>query len=411
MAEKSNGGGWKWILIVAVIAAGAGGYFYFRHGHGDTLNFNTVTAARGELTATVTATGTLNPVVNVTVGSQVSGRISVLNVDYNSIVKSNQVIAEIDPATYQAAVEQANADLANARANLELQRVEYDRSAELFTNKLISGSDFDTALATLHEAEAMVKIKQASLDNAIVNLGYCKILSPVDGVVISRAVDLGQTVASSFNTPTLFQIANDLTKMQIDTAVAEADIGGVVQGQSVEFTVDAYPTRTFHGSVTQVRNSPITVNNVVTYDTVISVTNADYKLKPGMTANVSIIVAQRDDALKISNVALRFRPPDNAVVLTNAAGGATQTNSLAAGTGQHKNKGGRGIRTVYLLAGDAAATQLKAVQIKTGITDGIFTEVLSGLNEGDKVVSSVAQNDAQSSNSTSSPFGGGFPRR
>jgi HlyD family secretion protein len=332
-------------------------------------------------------------------------------VDYNSIVKSNQVIAEIDPATYQAAVEQANADLANARANLELQRVEYDRSAELFTNKLISGSDFDTALATLHEAEAMVKIKQASLSNALVNLNYCKIVSPVDGVVIQRAVELGQTVASSFNTPTIFQIANDLTKMQIDSNVAEADIGGVVEGQSVDFTVDAYPTRTFHGSVTQVRNSPITVNNVVTYDTVISVTNADYKLKPGMTANVSIIVAQRDDALKISNVALRFRPPDNAVVLTNAAGGATQTNSLAAGTGQHKNKGGRGIRTVYLLAGDAAATQLKAVQIKTGITDGIFTEVLSGLNEGDKVVSSVAQNDAQSSNSTSSPFGGGFPRR
>ena len=411
MAEKSNGGGWKWILIVAVIAAGAGGYFYFRHGHGDTLNFNTVTAARGELTATVTATGTLNPVVNVTVGSQVSGRISVLNVDYNSIVKSNQVIAEIDPATYQAAVEQANADLANARANLELQQVEFNRSSELFTNKLISGSDFDTALATLHEAQAMVKIKQASLSNALVNLNYCKIVSPVDGVVIQRAVELGQTVASSFNTPTIFQIANDLTKMQIDSNVAEADIGGVVEGQSVDFTVDAYPTRTFHGSVTQVRNSPITVNNVVTYDTVISVTNADYKLKPGMTANVSIIVAQRDDALKISNVALRFRPPDNAVVLTNAAGGATQTNSLAAGTGQHKNKGGRGIRTVYLLAGDAAATQLKAVQIKTGITDGIFTEVLSGLNEGDKVVSSVAQNDAQSSNSTSSPFGGGFPRR
>jgi HlyD family secretion protein len=411
MAEKSNGGGWKWILIVAVIAAGAGGYFYFRHGHGDTLNFNTVTAARGELTATVTATGTLNPVVNVTVGSQVSGRISVLNVDYNSIVKSNQVIAEIDPATYQAAVEQANADLANARANLELQQVEFNRSSELFTNKLISGSDFDTALATLHEAQAMVKIKQASLSNALVNLNYCKIVSPVDGVVIQRAVELGQTVASSFNTPTIFQIANDLTKMQIDSNVAEADIGGVVEGQSVDFTVDAYPTRTFHGSVTQVRNSPITVNNVVTYDTVISVTNADYKLKPGMTANVSIIVAQRDDALKISNVALRFRPPDNAVVLTNAAGGATQTNSLAAGTGQHKNKGGRGIRTVYLLAGDAAAPQLKAVQIKTGITDGIFTEVISGLNEGDKVVSSVTQNDVQASNSTSSPFGGGFPRR
>jgi len=393
------------------LAAGVGGYFYFRHGHSDTLNFNTVTATRGELTATVTATGTLNPVVNVTVGSQVSGRISRLNVDYNSVVKSNQVIAEIDPATYQAAVEQANADLANARANLELQQVEYARSSELFTNKLISGSDFDTALATLHEAEAMVKIKQASLSNAMVNLNYCKIVSPVDGVVIQRAVELGQTVASSFNTPTIFQIANDLTKMQIDANVAEADVGGVLEGQSVDFTVDAYPTRTFHGEVTQVRNSPITVNNVVTYDTVISVTNADYKLKPGMTANVSIIVSQRDDALKIPNVALRFRPPDNAVVLTNTVGGLTSTNEVAGAKTPHKNKANRGVRTVFLLVGDEHAPQLKPVQIKAGITDGIFTEVTSGLNEGDKIVSSVAQSDASGSTSTSSPFGGGFPRR
>ena len=410
MAEKSHGGWWKWILIMAALAAGAGGYFYFRHGQGDTLNFNTVAAARGELTATVTATGILNPVVNVTVGSQVSGRISKLYVDYNSPVTKGEVLAEIDPSTYQAAVEQAGADLANAKANLELQQVQYDRSSELYTNKLISGSDYDTARAALHEAEAMVKIKQASLSNAMVNLNYCKIVSPVDGVVISRAVELGQTVASSFNTPTIFQIANDLTKMQIDSNVAEADIGGVVEGQNVDFTVDAYPTRTFHGEVTQVRNSPITVNNVVTYDTVISVTNADYKLKPGMTANVSIIVAQRDDALKISNVALRFRPPDSAVVITNAVGGGTQTNDVAAGKSPRKNKGNRGVRTVYLLAGDADAPQLRAVQIKTGITDGIFTEVTAGLNEGDKVVSSVAQADAQTSNSTSSPFGGGFPR-
>ena len=245
----------------------------------------------------VTATGTLNPVVNVTVGSQVSGRISKLYVDFNSVVKSNEVIAEIDPSTYQAQVNQAKADLANAKANLELQRVEARRSANLFTNKLISSSDYDTAIATLHEAEATVQIKEASLSNAQANLGYCKILSPVDGVVISRAVDLGQTVASSFNTPTLFQIANDLTKMQIDTAVDEADIGGVKEGQNVEFTVDAYPNRTFEGIVTQVRNAPTTVNNVVTYDTVIGVNNSDYSLKPGMTANVSIIVAQHSRRL------------------------------------------------------------------------------------------------------------------
>ena len=168
-----------------------------------------------------------------------------------------------------------------------------------------------------------MKIKQASLNNALVNLNYCKILSPVDGVVILRAVELGQTVASSFNTPTIFQIANDLTKMQIDANVAEADVGGIVEGQSVDFGVDAYPERTFHGAVKQVRNSPTTVNNVVTYDCVIGVTNADYKLKPGMTANVSIIVAQRENALIIPNGALRFRLPENAVVLTNTAAAQT----------------------------------------------------------------------------------------
>ena len=175
----------------------------------------------------------------------------------------------------------------------------------------------------------MVEIKQASLNNTIANLGYCKIFSPVDGMVISRAVELGQTVAASLNTPTIFQIANDLTKMQIDSSVAEADVGGVVEGQSVDFTVDAYPYRNFHGVVTQVRNSPTTVNNVVTYDCVIGVTNSDYKLKPGMTANVSIVIAQRENALNIPNGALRFRPPDSAVVETNYAANGHQRPTAA----------------------------------------------------------------------------------
>src|SRR5665213_2457635 len=399
MAEKTSGGSWKWILIVLVIAAAAGGYFYLRHGRASTVSYNTAPVTRDELTQVVTATGTLNPVVNVTVGSQVSGRISKLNVDFNWIVKSNEVIAEIDHAKYQAAVEQRTADLANAKANLELKQAEANRSSDLFTNKLISGSDHDTAIATLHEAEATVKIKQASLNNALVNLNYCKILSPVDGVVILRAVELGQTVASSFNTPTIFQIANDLTKMQIDTSVAEADVGGILEGQNVDFTVDAYPTRNFHGVVTQVRNSPTTVNNVVTYDCVISVTNADYKLKPGMTANVSVIVAQRESALIIPNGALRFRPPEDAEVLTNTVAAATApaTNSgkFAGGPGGHRG-GGRGhgehpaFHTVYVLAGEGKDAQLQAVQIKTGISDGISTEVVSGLDEGAQVVTGVA---------------------
>jgi HlyD family secretion protein len=299
---------------------------------------------------------------------------------------------------------------------LELQQAEAERSAELFTNKLISSSDYDTAVATLHEAQATVKIKQASLANANANLGYCKIRSPVDGIVISRAIDLGQTVASSFNTPTLFQIANDLTKMQIDSSVAEADVGGVVEGQNVDFTVDAYPYRNFHGVVTQVRNSPTTVNNVVTYDCVIGVTNSDYKLKPGMTANISIVVAQRENVLNIPNAALRFHPPDSTMVKTNSVATQPATNGVnSAGTsgGQgHRNGHARGERpvfhTIYVLSGSGDDAKLQAVQIKTGISDGISTEVLSGLDEGAQVVTGAVSTGTQAAR-PANPIGG-FPR-
>ena len=407
---------WAIILGVAIVLIG-GGIWFFKHEKTDAPQYQTVTVERGDLTQVVTATGTLNPVVSVTVGSQVSGIINKLYVDYNSTVKSNQVIAEIDPSTYRAAVAQATADLANAKANLELQQAEAERSAELFTNKLVSSSDYDTAVATLHEAQATVQIKQASLDNANANLGYCKIRSPVDGMVILRAIDLGQTVASSFNTPTLFQIANDLTKMQIDSSVAEADVGGVVEGQNVDFTVDAYPYRSFHGIVTQVRNSPTTVNNVVTYDCVISVTNADYKLKPGMTANVSIVIAQRENALIIPNGALRFRPPDSAVVETNVVMQTATTNTTgaagASGGQNHLSGHARGERrvfhTIYVLSGTGGDAKLRAMQVKTGISDGISTEVVSGLDEGAQVVTGAASTGTAK---PANPIGGtgGFPR-
>lgn len=410
MAEKSGGNFWRWTLAVAAVVLVAGGYWYFRGGSGEALSYATVPVTRGELTQTVTATGTLNPVKSVQVGCQVSGRISDIHVDFNSQVKAGDLIAEIEPRTYLAQVESAEADLANAKANLELQQAQAKRAAELFNNKLVSDSDYDVSQATLHQAEAMVKIKQASLENSKANLGYTKIFSPVDGVVISRAVDVGQTVAASFNTPTLFLIANDLTRMQIDAAVAEADVGGVIEGQAVDFTVDAYPTRTFHGEVTQVRNSPTTVNNVVTYDAVIGVTNADYKLKPGMTANVSVIVAQRENVLKLPNAALRFRPPENASVLTNEIAEPVNTNAVAGARGPGKGKGKRSIRTVYVLAGSEEAPQLKAVQVKTGINDGIYTEILEGLKEGDNVVSGVVNSDL-SDGGSSSPFGSPFGRR
>ena len=399
----------KRLAIIVGLAVVAGGVIAYSRGHTDPgPGYTAEKVGRGDLTQTVTATGTLNPVLNVTVGSQVSGLIRRLYVDFNSIVKSNEVIAEIDPSTYEAALEQAKADLANAKANAELQLVEEQRSSELYTNKLISRSDYDTAIATLHEAEATVQIKEASLRNAAANLGYCKIRSPVDGIVISRAIELGQTVASSFTTPTLFQIANDLTRMQIDCAVDEADIGGIKQGEGVDFTVGAYPNRTFHGIITQVRNAPTTVNNVVTYDTVIGVTNLDYSLKPGMTATVSIVVARHSGALEIPNSALRFEPLDTATVETNtpAAGDAqlakTQ-NSRAAGRDCEPDPA----HTIFVLDHRPWNHDpvLKAIRVTTGITDNIHTEVLSGLNVGEEVVTGLAIPGLASGSGTRNPFG------
>jgi HlyD family secretion protein len=406
----------KWIIIVVVVVIG-GGIWFFRRNHDDKPQYQTAAVERGSITNVVTATGTLNPVVNVTVGSQVSGIITKLNVDYNSIVKSNEVIAEIDPSTYEAQLDQAKANLANAKANLELQQANLQRAEKLYTNNLIAGSDYDTAVATRDEAAAQVQIQEASVTNAFANLGYCKIRSPVDGVVISRAVDLGQTVASSFTTPTLFQIANDLTKMQIDTAVDEADIGGVKEGQAVDFTVDAYPNRAFQGIVTQVRNAPSTVNNVVTYDAVIGVTNADYSLKPGMTANVSIIVAQHTNVVEIPNAALRFQPVDMDEVETNAL----STTGVQNTNGNHGERAGHHwgrredahgsvkrstIHTVYVLANDSTNKnpRLKAVEVKTGITDNINTEVLWGLKEGDRVVTGLVIPGLTSNDATQNPF-------
>jgi HlyD family secretion protein len=415
MAAKQSGGWLKWVIILLILGAGAtGGIWYFRHAKSDAPQYITATVGRDDLTQTVTATGTLNPVVDVQVGCQVSGIISKINVDFNSMVKSNEIIAQIDPATYQAAVEQAEADLANSKANLELQQVETRRSAELFTNKLLSSSDYDTAVATLHEAEATVKIKQAVLDTANANLGYCDIRSPVDGVVILRAVDVGQTVASSFNTPTLFQIANDLTKMQIDSSVAEADVGGIVQGQGVDFTVDAYPYRTFHGLVTQVRDAPTNANNVVTYDCVIGVTNSDYKLMPGMTANISFLIAERDNVLNIPNSALRFHPLDTGGPADGpgnaGTNGGNNSNGPAGDQGHHTKRvpGERMVyHTVYVLTGTGETAKVQPVQIKAGISDGINTEVISGLNDGDKIITDEFLPGARPN---ANPFGGGMPR-
>src|SRR3954454_16486844 len=308
---------------------------------GSGVMYQTAPVSRGPITQAVTATGTLNPVQNVQVGSQVSGNIQKLFADFNSIVKAGQVIAQIDPIIFQANVNQAEGDLANAQAALELARLNETRTRGLVAKQNSAQSDLDQATANLHQAEANVKIKEGALQKAKADLDHCTITSPIDGIVISRNVDVGQTVAASLQAPVIFQIANDLAKMQIDANVAEADVGGVAVDQDVDFTVDAFPAQTFHGKVVQVRNEPITVQNVVTYDTVIGVGNPDLKLKPGMTANVSIVAAHRDDVLKIPNAALRVRLPGKTPA-PSAKGSAAPGN--ASGGRQRGGGGGAGPR-------------------------------------------------------------------
>jgi HlyD family secretion protein len=388
-----------------------GGAWYWMARDGDAPEYQTALVSRGELIQAVTATGQLNPVVNVQVGSQISGMIQKLFVDFNSRVTAGQVIAQLDPATYRAALRQAEGELANARAALELARVKAARAAELRAKDLIPQADDDQARADLHQAEAAVAIKEAAVQKARVDVDRCTIVAPIDGIVISRNVDVGQTVAASLSAPTLFVIANDLTKMQINANVAEADVGGIAVGQDVDFTVDAFPAQPFHGKVAQVRNAPITVQNVVTYDTIIEVGNPESKLKPGMTANVSIIVARREGVLTIPNAALRFRPP-------NGSGGGEPRGSMPPGQGRDRNgtqpdvatarrPGGERAptRTVYVLPAGQANGAPTPVPIKTGISDGVSTEVIEGLNEGDRVVAGLRVTQSGSS-PTTNPFGG-----
>src|SRR6478672_6421072 len=364
-----------WLIAIGGLLLIAFVVRHFRTGGAAT--YQTANVTRGPITQAITATGTLNPVLNVQVGSQVSGNISKLFADFNSQVKAGQVVAQIDPALFQATVTQAEGDIASAQAALELAKLNAKRTQDLFARKTSSQADLDQAMATLHQAEANVKIKQGALDKARADLDHCTITSPIDGVVISRNVDVGQTVAASLQAPVIFQIANDLTKMQIDSNVAEADVGVLEVGQDVDFTVDAFPMRTFHGKVVQVRNAPITVQNVVTYDTVIGVSNPDLKLKHGMTANVSIIIAHKDNVLQIKNAALRYRPAEATPGEVRARSPARAGARGGAGHEQRTSE-----RTVYVLSGGRA----QPVQIKTGISDGVMTEVIEGLKEGDSVI-------------------------
>ena len=374
-----------WLGLVVV--AGAGAYAWHRYSVAERapkIRYETMPLDRAPISAKVTASGTVSALVTVLVGTQVSGRIESIRVDFNSPVKKGQIIASIEPALFKATVEQARANYVSAKAALDKAKAQavdadrqYKRSETLVSQKLIAQADFETAEANASVAKAQVSASEAgveqaraALNQADVNLKYTTILSPIDGVVISRSVDVGQTVAASLQAPTLFTIAQDLTKMQVDTSIAEGDVGKIQPGMKVSFVVDAYPTERFEGSVRQVRDAPTTVQNVVTYDGVIDVDNSRKLLKPGMTANVTFIYAQKDSVLRVPNAALRFKPDSTLLDHMGARGGGL--------TALKPNE-----RFVWILK-DGKPSR---AAIGIGISDGSNTEVTSGnVHEGDRAV-------------------------
>lgn len=306
-----------WLSLFIVAALAAAGWFGWQRWApraAEPPKFRTAAVTRGDITQSVTANGNIQAIKSVTVGSQVSGQITDVFADFNTRVTNGQVLAKIDPSTFERALQQSDAELASAHASLALAKVNRDRARDLVTANLIPKSDADQAEATFLQAEASVKMRQANVERAQVDLDRTTIYSPITGIVISRKIDQGQTVAASLNTPNLFQLVGDLSRVQIEVAVSEADIGGVNEGQRVTFQVDAFPNRTFDGAIRQVRYEAITNQNVITYTTVVDVANEDLKLRPGMTANVSIITAEQRNVLRLPNAALRFRPPEGATV-------------------------------------------------------------------------------------------------
>jgi HlyD family secretion protein len=354
------------LILVAGVAAA---FVLWQRGirAGAERRYKTQELETGDVTKTVSANGTLNPVVLVNVGTQVSGTVKKLHADYNDHVRAGQVLLELDPALFMAQVKQSEANLSDARAALELARANEARSRILCEREFISKQELDQAAHSLKSSAARVELAGAQLAKDQTNLAYTVIRSPVSGVVVDRAVDVGQTVAASFQTPTLFRIAQDLRKMQIDSSFAEADIGNIKVGQPVRFTVDAFPDRSFDAAVRQIRLNPITQQNVVTYDVVVAVDNPEQVLMPGMTAYVNVIVAERKNVTLVPNAALRFKPRAEKAPLSRAK---AETEDGAA-------------RTVYVLKDN----QLQPAAIRIGISDNRFTEVLSGdLKAGDRLV-------------------------
>lgn len=373
-----------WIMILAAIAWGISALF--GGGTQKVEPLATMEITRGEMRQVVTATGEIQPLNTVSVGSQVSGTIEKLYVDFNSKVKKGDVLLEIEPSVLQASVDEAKASLVSAQSQRNYAKSEYQRNKTLYNEGFISRAEMEQSQTTYEQAEQSVKRMQSQYDRAVTNLGYATITSPVDGTVIAREVDVGQTVAASFQTPNLFKIAEDLSQMQIETSVSEADIGVIKEGQAVTFTVDAYPSQTFDGTVRQIRLSPTTTSNVVVYTVVIDVDNSDLRLMPGMTAFVTIVVTEKFDVFKVQNAALVLRKFDGIV---DNAGDATPNDHLAI------QRDGKIILIPYT----------------KGLTTATETEIISDeLRDGDRVViGRTGQKTANTTNRMGGPGGGGRP--
>jgi HlyD family secretion protein len=398
-AAPARSGSKPWLiggLLALLVIVGVGTAWWYLSANGG-VRYATAAVTRGAVTRAVTATGTVNPVLTIIVGSYVSGVIKDVQCDYNTQVKKAQVCAKIDPRPYQTVVDQnkanlvqAQAQLAKDQANLDYAQLNYDRNARLATTNAISKDTLDNSKNALDQAQAQIGVdqatiaqRQAQLEAAEVNLGYTDIVSPVDGTVVSRNVTVGQTVAASFQTPTLFLIATDLTKMQVDTNVSESDIGGIKDGDKVFFAVDAFPRRTFQGAVVQVRQSPQNIQNVVTYDVVVSVNNADLVLKPGMTAASRIVTAERQDVLRVPSQSLRYVP--------GGLKGATSAASSRPATAP-SNQG-----AVYVLR-DGRPMRVPVV---IGLDDDTHAEIVKGdLQPGDQVITTEQRNGTASRQAT-----------
>ena len=377
----------KKIIIAAVFVAAAIVAFFLLTGGSkkQTVEFEKAVAEKTTIQNSITATGTIEPVTSVTVGTQVSGIVSHLYVDYNSVVKKGQVIAELDRTNLTSELNTARANLASAQSTMNFELANYNRYKTLYEKGLVSANDFETAKLSYLKAKEQVTTSQETVRRAQTNLGYATITSPIDGVVLSKSVEEGQTVAASFNTPELFTIAQDLTDMRVIADIDEADIGGVKDGQRVMFTVDAFPDDRFEGHVTQVRQQATTESNVVTYEVVISAPNNDLKLKPGLTANVTIFTMEKNDVLAVQNKALRFMPID--AILSE---GQTIEDCESP-------------QKVWTLEG----TVFKAHPVQTGITNGMLTEILGGIEPGTEVLTGftiIGGDEPQGNEQAQNPF-------